>query len=237
MKTNDDLSFLRVKHQSEDLHTQFAKSAKILFEQFEVTDKNGKPYILVDIEFYLLSLWHQDFFTYGRVEQKNFGEWLKHPSGMDLVFGDKDNRIYAGILIRGIRDVQTGDYINGPLKVRDALSQMNHTVNTEILNNSVGLIRVSKTDDKLILVSGRVGLTPNSFYEHYKLLLTPDSGFDNTVPSKHEDFINKKYRFITDICPDNKFKEKERVATISVNAGICSADLINEKYEWRVIKQ
>jgi len=236
MKT-DDLSFLRVKHHSEDLYKTFAKRAKILFEQFKITDKNDKQYTLVDIEFYLLALWHQDFFTYGYPEQKIFGEWLKHPSGMDLVFGDQDRRIYAGILIRGVRDVELGEYINGPLKVRDALSHTNHTVTCDELNNSVGLIKESKADDKLILVSSRVGLTPRSLYEHHKRLIMTHSEFDNILTSKHKDFINRKYRFITDICPDNKFKEKERVATISVNAGICSADLINEKYEWRVIKQ
>ena len=238
MKTTSDLSFLKVVHKSDDLYTEFYRMAKILFEQFAVTDKNGKRYILIDIEFYLLSMWHQDFFTYGSVEQKNFGEWLKHSSGMDLTFGGINDNAYAGILIRGIREVDDDkNFINGSLNVRDTLSKTNHTVTSEDLNNSVGLIKHTKTENNLILISGRVGLTINSLYEHHKRLVTTDSGFGNIISSNHELFINRKYRFITDICPKNKFREKERVAVLSVNAGICTAKWVNEKYEWKVFKQ
>ncbi|MFH1161542.1 MAG: hypothetical protein V1733_11435 [bacterium] len=238
MKTTDDLNFLRVEHKSEDLHKEFARIAKVLFEQFEVIDKNGQCFLLVEIEYYLLSLWHQDFFTYGYEEQKNFGEWLRHPAGMDLVFGDQDNGIYAGILLRGIREAQpNGKFINGPLNVRDALSKMNHTVTTEDLNNSIALRRISNTKDKLTLAAGRVGLKANSLYEHHKRIIKKDSRFDNILPSKYESFISRNYRFITDICPENKFREKERVAITSVNGGFCTATKVNELYKWNVIKQ
>ena len=240
MEPITDLSFLRVKNPISNPEAEFKKMAKILFDEFVATYKNGngKGYRLVDIEFYLLSLWHQDFFTYGRDEQQDFGKWLKHPSGMDLAFGNKADGVYGGILIRGIREIDGNkNFINGSLNVRDALSQMDHTVTSEILNETVGLRRVAKTtDDRLILVSGRVGLTIKSLYEHHRRLVKSRPDFGAVIPSKHESFINKRYRFITDICPDNKFREKERVALISVNEGICSGEKINEKYGWKVIK-
>jgi len=237
MNNNEDLSFLKVTEQSPNLEKQFEQMARTLFQEFGITNRYGKRYTLVDIEFYFLSLWHQDFFTYGRDEQQNFGVWLKHPSGMDLAFGDRDQGNYGGILLRGIREVDgKQEFRNGPLTVRNILSQMNHTVTSKTLNESIRLYRKGKTKDKLVLVSGRVGLTPKSFDEHFKRIIKSHSEDNKINTSSHQNYINRKYRFITEICPDNKFKEKERVARTSVYAGICTADDIFQHYGYKVPK-
>lgn len=241
MRTNDDLSFLKIQRQPDiaNLHSEYKKIAKLLFEQFFLVVNGTVRFTLVEIEFYLLALWHQDYFTYGYPDQKVFGEWFKHPAGMDLTFGDqkKNEGVYAGILLRGIREVEgKRDFINGSINVRDALSNKNSKVTTEELRDTVGLYRSEKPTIKDIFVSNRIGLTGNSFLEHQNRIISKDSLFKGQGNSKPESFIDRNYRFITDVCPKNKFKEKIAVAKNSKNLNGLTPEYINRLYTWNVIK-
>lgn len=224
-----DFNFLKVINESDDLYNEFYRMADTLFNEFAVFVENGDIFFLVDIEFYLLSSWHQDFYTYGHPEQLGFGQWFKHASGMDFVFGDSEKSVYAGILIRGIQKVyDRAAFINGPINVRDALSQKDHTVTSRDLNDKIKLKKRGIKETRQVFISGRVGLTCRSIYEHHKRMLKSENGFDKTISLKHESFITRRYRFLTEICSKNQFKEKARVQALSVDADISHADEINK---------
>lgn len=239
MITKDSLDFLKINKQSEnaDLYSEFHRIATVLFEQFVLVVNGTLHFTLVEIEFYFLSLWHQDFFTYGYPEQKVFGEWFRHPAGMDLTFGDPNESLYAGVLLRSIReDKADGKFINGSINVRDALSNKNSKVTTQELRNTVALYRNETKVTKDIFISSRIGISEKSFSEHLNRILAKDLTYNGQANSSPDIFIKRKYRFITDVCPKNKFRDKIVVAENSNNLNGLTAEYINCKYDWKVIK-
>ncbi len=76
--------------------------------------KDSTYYELVEIEFYLYSDNHKDEITYKRPTTPA-GYWHFHDSGVDINFESNDD-CYGGILIRGIRQIGTDNYIFGPKK-------------------------------------------------------------------------------------------------------------------------
>ena len=60
---------------------------------------------------------HPDPFVHRRSQQLYAGNWYFNDMGIDLTFGNYDKKIYASILIRGIRNLKTNRYITGPSNV------------------------------------------------------------------------------------------------------------------------
>ncbi|MDE7368269.1 MAG: hypothetical protein K2N08_00640 [Muribaculaceae bacterium] len=102
-----------------DLQDQFKKIAKELMCNYVIqkgTDdiqKGSTKYAIVEIEFYYNSKSHPDHITYPRYMVA--GRWFFHQSGVDLTFTSNKSS-FGGILIRGIKNIETGDYIFGPQK-------------------------------------------------------------------------------------------------------------------------
>jgi hypothetical protein len=84
-------------------------------------------YRVCEVEFYFNDGdKHQDTFTHGDPVQKNAATWYLHRmnpqapmsfkagtyKGMDITFGGEGQ--LGGMLIRAIRDVKSGTYIDGP---------------------------------------------------------------------------------------------------------------------------
>lgn len=234
MKTNDDLHFLKIAKQNDnaDLYPEFLRIATILFEQFVLVVNGSLSFTLVEIEFYLLSRWHQDYFIYGIPEQLDFGEWCRHASGIDLSFGNQEEGIYAGILLRGIKEVEgQNGFINGPLNVRNALSYNNSKVTTADLRSNVALNRVQQKSTKSIFISNRYGLTNNGFKERQNKIRKMNP-FLSQYESQPEDFIDRNYRFITDVCLKNRFKKRLDVAKESQRVFDYSRECIKRAFEW-----
>lgn len=111
---------------NEDLQVWFQTIANELMCN-HVIQKGERQYAIVEIEFYYYSPEHRDVITYPR--QMKSGRWFFHQSGVDLTFGsysitDKSgykNAQFGGILIRGLRKLDDGKYIFGPLKCIDEL--------------------------------------------------------------------------------------------------------------------
>jgi hypothetical protein len=237
MKTNDMLIFLKIERKSNDLHNEYKRIAKILFEEFVLVKDGITKYFLTEIEFYLLALWHQDYYIYGHSDQKKFGEWYRHASGVDLTFGDPNENIFAGILIRGLRETDGKQpFINGSINVLNALSDKNSKVTSEELQQKVALWRVPKSKDKEIFISTRVGLTTKSFEEHKKRIKSESVTFQNQKQDDPLLFLQRHYRFITAICPENQFRFKTTTAEITRKNCNYSPDDINKLYGWKVIK-
>ena len=156
---------------------------------------------------------------------------------MDLTFGDHEKDDYGGILLRGIREAKRdGKFINGSLNVRNALSNQNPKVSTEELRKTIALQRDESTSSKIIFVSTRIGLKDKSFREHQIRITHNDEFYKGQGNSKFDSFIIRKYRFITDVCPDNKFRDKIKVAENSINVCGFNQDYVNDLYQWKVIK-
>lgn len=99
-------------------------------------------YEIVEVEFYLFTPEHQDVITYPR--KLPAGQWFFHPSGVDLTFESNDKH-FGGILIRGIRNIETGILTLGPQKCVDLLWDKSDAF--KIQENEYPIIDI--TDQKL----------------------------------------------------------------------------------------
>lgn len=99
------------KSDAESYFDYFKRIAGILMNNC-VVSKGGNKYEIVEIEFYLFTPDHQDVITYPR-DVLPAGQWFFHPSGVDLTFRS-DTKQFGGILIRGVRKIDTGELTLGP---------------------------------------------------------------------------------------------------------------------------
>ena len=151
--------------------------ADLLFNQYKIVT-SSQEYQLTEIEFYYFNSNHNDETTYGFLKegikykervlkhkkfQYNQLTWYFHYSGIDITFGTKTNP--AGILIRGIKNLQTNEKISGPLVVLLELLNQSTKVNDSIpfilkldeLKNTIHNVYFSKKK--------RVGIDAGDFKE------------------------------------------------------------------------
>lgn len=100
-----------------DFKGYFEDIAKLLMNNC-VISKLGINYEIVEVEFYLFTPDHQDVITYPR--ELSAGQWFFHQSGVDLTF-ESNTEHCGGILIRGLRNIETGQLTLGPQKCVDLL--------------------------------------------------------------------------------------------------------------------
>lgn len=100
-----------------DFKRYFEDIAKLLMNNCVIT-KCGINYEIVEVEFYLFTPDHQDVITYPR--KLSAGQWFFHQSGVDLTF-ESNTEQFGGILIRGLRNIDTGQLTLGPQKCVDLL--------------------------------------------------------------------------------------------------------------------
>ncbi len=150
------------------------------------------PYRITECEFYYNDGGtHSDPYTHGRSEQLFPGNWYFNDMGIDLTFGDHDKKIFASILIRGVRSLRNDQNINGPSKVlRELFNRFGNVIdgNNRLCLREVkaGLITIENP-----IRTTRVGLTRR--------------------PDDNLGFINKPYRYIVDLKKEHKFEGKERI--------------------------
>ena len=179
------------------LHT-FEKIADLLMSEYAIHYKNS-IYLFDEIEFYFCSKNHIDPYSHS-INEKNLTQckdkknnlqnkmlyWYFHGSGIDITFGDENKKIYGGILIRKIFDVQTKKIIGGPLKLREHILGKN-TAKAEECKNIVKPLNIKES--KLCLIP----------YQSQLLTLTklPRHGL-NPIREKDSNFYYycKPYRFL-----------------------------------------
>jgi len=106
----------------------FRASAELLLNQCTL-QVAGRPHRLTEVEFYWTDKRHPDPFTHGDPMQREFGRWYFHRrgntykggtyKGLDIAVGGPERT--AGILLRGIEDVATGERIDGSCSIVDRL--------------------------------------------------------------------------------------------------------------------
>ncbi|MFN4234258.1 MAG: hypothetical protein ACK4IK_05575 [Bacteroidia bacterium] len=182
-------------HDRSDYEKWFEEIANMLMNNFCI--KSGENlYRVVECEFYYHNEKnHYDINTHQKDEQLKFCTWYFNDFGLDLTFGSISQNIHAGILIRGIRNINKSIslekcYHSGPMKVlRELIDNSGSVFN----NTGINLIPY---DDKF---------EDNRIYKSIRVNLSKDDNKD------------KKYRFLVEFNKYHDFKEKENVV---LNSGL-----------------
>ena len=156
----------------------FADVADTLLNHCTLKIKTSS-YRITEIEFYLLSELHNDQYTYAHPEQYEFGHWHFHRcrgsetyqegkiKGIDLTLGNKEYPL--GVLIRGIENLDKGEYIDGPSLVLDEILRQHQVKKVADLVKEDHLeLFIELTKDLAVLgvTSGpRVGLSVQKNWE------------------------------------------------------------------------
>lgn len=130
---------------------------------------------------------HKDPYTHCREEQKEFGKWYFNDMGIDLTFGNGKD-IYAGILIRGIKNLKTGAFTNGPSRVL-----------REIFRN-FGMAFESSQSIFFTEAQARQK-------EKYEPVATNRIGLTKKMEDQ-KGYINRPYRFVIELDKEHKFQGK-----------------------------
>jgi len=153
-------------------------------------------YRITECEIYYNSNDHEDIYVHKGDMQLTAGKlYLNKVGGLDITFGNAEQKIWAGILIRGIRNLQTNKYTN---KVTEIVSEIFDSLG-DIINKENGIYfrEITFDNTKEPVRSQRIGLTKK----------VDDKG----------NFIDKHYRYIVELVPEHKFRDKEKIVKQLLN--------------------
>ena len=192
-----------------EIELRVEQIAKMLFSCFAI-QKGNIRYLFKEIEFYFYNKNHRDIITHPRVS-KPLCWYVNDFGGIDLNFESKikfENRLnskgknvkkyvldesayFGGILIRQLKEVESGEILKGPLACADLFRCYDATgvdhdfpVLVEHDNGMMGYIREPRVN-LLSPKQDEVGKVNNILYQYH----------DNVQPSKdslYQDFINFK---------------------------------------------
>ncbi|MDE6753072.1 MAG: hypothetical protein K2J82_00495 [Muribaculaceae bacterium] len=182
----------------------FKEIANLLMNKCVIA-KGEKKYEIIEIEFYLFALDHQDIITYPR--KLSAGQWFFHQSGVDLTFESSDNQ-FGGILIRGIKPLGTkneGDYhpelILGPQKCVDELWDTFYAFKTEPTEYPIIKEDLSIPKDDCI-ESCKRWINVSEEKKAYKIsdwskrIIESKGTISVNEKDRHDIVFNSKYRFV-----------------------------------------
>ena len=153
----------------QDLEKTFDEIAVRLLRETKIVTPCDQFYFR-EIEFYYRSPTHNDPYVHGykgckstAAKQGNFGEWYFHRfktienflkiyrNGVDITFGNNNENVYGGILIRKIQSIENKSSINGINKVaRTIIEAVNDNKELENIATTFGN-RVFDTNQRLRL--------------------------------------------------------------------------------------
>lgn len=149
-------------------------------------------YRITECEFYYSDIDHSDPYIHSEEQQMTTGQlYLNKAGGLDITFGQEAFPAWGGILIRGIRNLETNEYIN---KITEVVSEVFVALGNIVGVRScvyLGEIEKGKIQIEEPIQSTRVGLRRKE--------------------EDNENYFDKHYRFIVELVPQHKFKEKENV--------------------------
>lgn len=159
-----NIDFLNIRQENEE---EFKNIAEILFNEYAIKNKES-VYRLTEIEFYWNSPNHNDKSTYERkYVNPQTGEWFFHYSGVDIALRNDDLKGFGGILIRAIKDINSGKPYKGPqvcvMKLFSEINAFSEDFYPKIIKHSFSKEQIVKTE--------RIGLGKNA----------KESGFDKST--------------------------------------------------------
>lgn len=166
---------------------------------------NKKKYRLVEIEFYLKCKSHDDPYTHC-----DFDQLLMHTfyfnkfktgtyksgtfKGLDLTYGDTEEKAYFGILIRTIENMNTKEIVEGPCNVVNRILQEYDLSNIMDFTNGENLNIFLNNKNFVLVISNKLS--------QRKIFAGPRIG----LSAKYPTFQNRLYRFVAG---ENKIKKKK----------------------------
>lgn len=189
-----------------ELEEGFIEIAKLLLLQTTLKIA-GKPYQLMDVEFYFYNVdIHPDPYSHSfqyansvRKKQSVIGAWYFHRftgmakythtrRGFDLTYGDGDRQRYGGILIRAMKSLEDERIITGPSRVVGEL--------ITAMDNAVELERIAFDMQAGLAFDRNSWLHLESQALPHKLSIysAPRFGLSDKAPT----YQTKHYRFFTD---------------------------------------
>lgn len=205
------------KNESKDsIAFRFKKIAEFLINKCSIEYK-GTHYRFIDLEFYYFSDCHRDISTHPR-QSKALTWYINDFGGIDLNFESKIERVhvetknkvsykycltrdafFGGILIRQIKNLESGDILDGPWKVADLFRETDAL--TRYQDNPILIMDNHK--EEAIIESIRHNLlgsckTAKKKTANNLCSCFCESHFDeSTLSSELITFNNQKYRFTT----------------------------------------
>lgn len=180
---------------------------------------NGQDYKISEVEFYFQNEFFNDPFVHCQPRQKQVNQWYFHRKGdgfkdgkikgLDITIGNEN--AFGGMLIRGIENVQTGEVIDGPSLVVDAIlrayqvekvQEIAPTLEMHVITEANASFRLKEYDHKVLTIPTkcpRVGLTVISGENQYL----------------RERFLLRDYRFLADPKKTEKFRHTIFLALIN----------------------
>jgi hypothetical protein len=199
--------------QDEELDVWFDNIAKYLMRNTCIFAGDAQ-YAIVELEFYYHSDAHPDPYVYCDEEQLTCGKWFCNGTGLDITFGEP-RKDYGGILIRGMKRLnEPQSYISGPSTIFKELFSKTSKVTNKNSFFYLGEMDAEMNNTEFIR-SERIGLSQK----------------------KEEDtknYLEKEYRYITDLVVEHKFKNKENVVRNLFNGGKIDSDKALEIMGYRM---
>lgn len=149
-------------------------------------------YRITECEIYYKHSDHQDPYVHCGEQQLTSGQlYLNKAGGLDITIGNSEDETWGGILIRGIRNLKTGEYTN---KITEIVAEVFRALGSIINNDSRIFLAESQPGQMKFerpIRSSRVGLIRKE--------------------NDQENFIDRPYRYLVELVPSHKFKDKEKV--------------------------
>lgn len=112
-------------------HTRLDELSEYILNKIILRIKDQR-YRICEIEYYIYGGEHLDAYTHQNKDQLEFGKFYFHKyktgayrsgtyKGMDITLGDKDNKVYFGILIRSVYNLDSKLFIEGPCRTVNKL--------------------------------------------------------------------------------------------------------------------
>lgn len=190
---------------SADLQSAFNKAAEMLI-QSSILIAGESQYQITEIEFYFSSEAHKDPYVhstqYSSVNRQfEFGEWYFHRfvtrekythnrRGLDLTIGNRPLNNSGGILIRGLKSLADGRYIQGPSNVvKEILTQV------DSFQSDYSIDDLAKATETFVFNS-KSPLRIASFTHHAsKLLNSKRYGLAAKDDDLNDNYQNALYRY------------------------------------------
>ncbi len=175
------------------LEASFDQIARALFQNCYIRIHQS-DYQLTEIEFYYYHPQkHPDIYVHKNAVQLKLGNWYFHGSGLDITFGQKAKGIYGGILLRGIKNLSTGQYCSGPI---NTLRELMRNFQLITAAHQMQLVEAQIAKQKDIIKAPRIGLNPKRDQE------------------ANSNYWSRPYRYLIDWEPEisgHSFKNKLKV--------------------------
>lgn len=135
---------------------------------------------------------HKDPYIHKDETQKSIGKLYYNGYGLDITFGDEEKNVYGGILIRGVKQLDGRcEFINGPANVLKKIMFQSGKIDEGVKIQLTDIEKQSEYEQTSIVCSTRIGLTKKAV--------------------DTENYIEKDYRFLTELVLEHKFKDKGNV--------------------------